>query len=447
MERRVTDHSFAEPIRLDTLILLRWIAVTGQIAAIIAALLIGVRFALWPTLIVVAVCIGVNLWASRAAPQRLTEADVTAQLVFDLLQISVLVWLTGGLSNPFALLVLAPVTIAATALSGRRTALIGVATVVLISIAGLAAPELILDGRPLVMPRLLEFAHWLAIVIGVAFFAIYAQRVSSQLAIRQNALFATRLALAREQKLQQLGGIVAAAAHEMGTPLATIKLVASELRDELDEALPERHDLAQDLVLLLQSADRCRDIMRSMGQAGKDDLLLQAAPLETVLSEAAQPHAQRGKTVRIALTATDGSRHPVIRRDPGVIHGLRNLIQNAVDFSRAQVDITAEWDAARLIVTIRDDGSGFPPHLVGRGAQSLPLPALGAHGADLRAGYEGMGLGLFIAQTLLEGSGAVMELRNADDGGAVVRLVWPIERIKADDRQAFGENPAISANH
>lgn len=430
------DRPRAEPIRRRTLVLLRWVALGGQLLAILAAWLIGVRFPVLSALALVGAGAALNLWMT-ASPARVTQSGAAWQLVFDLVQISALIGLTGGMSNPFALLMLVPVTIAATALGDRQTVMVGVVTVVMISLAGWLAAPLDHPTLDLMMPPILQLAHWVAILIGVVFFATYARRVSGELATMTDALFATQMALAREQKLQHLGGVIAAAAHEMGTPLATIKLIAAEMQDELAEALPDRTDLAEDALTLTQSADRCRDIMRSMGRAGKDDLQLHAAPLQTVLEEAAEPHTARGPAVTIRLA--DLPNAPVIRRDPGLIHGLRNIIQNAVDFAESRVTIDADWTADHLIVVVEDDGPGFPAPTLGQLADPFPVSRRNDH----RPGYEGMGLGLFIARALLEGTGARLRFDNGKDG-AKVTVLWPIARIRADDRIALRQNPQIS---
>ncbi|WBU60049.1 ActS/PrrB/RegB family redox-sensitive histidine kinase [Paracoccus albus] len=426
----------AEPIRRRTLVLLRWIALGGQLFAIIIARMMEVEFATVPALLVVAIAAALNLWMT-AMPSRVTQTSAAWQLVFDLLQISVLVALTGGLSNPFALLVLAPVTIAATALGDRQTILVGLATIIMISAAAWFAAPLQHPTLDLAMPPILQGAHLVAILIGVVFFAVYARRVSTELATTSDALSATQIALAREQKLQHLGGVVAAAAHEMGTPLATIKLIASELRDELQEALPYRTDLAEDAATLTQSADRCRDIMRSMGRAGKDDLKLHAAPLRTVLEEAAEPHTNRGIGVEILLL--DEIAQPTIRRDPGVIHGLRNIIQNGVDFAHSKVIVSASWTETELRIAITDNGPGYPQAMLSQLSDPFPI----TRRSDRRPSYDGMGLGLFIARALLEGSGARLILTNGAEG-AKADIVWPLARIIADDRQPLSANPYIS---
>ncbi|WBU56378.1 ActS/PrrB/RegB family redox-sensitive histidine kinase [Paracoccus sediminicola] len=427
----------AEPIRRRTLILIRWVALGGQIIAVSLAWLMGIRFDLAPVLVVIGIGAALNLWMT-ATTARVTHRGATGQLVFDLIQISMLIGLTGGLSNPFALLVLAPVTIAATALQDRETVLVGAATVVMISLAALLAMPLQHPRLDLSMPPVLQLAHLSAILIGVVFFAAYARRVAGELATTSDALFASQMALAREQKLQHLGGIIAAAAHEMGTPLATIKLIAAELNDELSSALPDRSDLAEDAATLAQSADRCRDILRSMGRAGKDDLKIHAAPLPTVLEEAAQPHADRGTPLRITLPP-DGV-PPTVMRDPGIIHGLRNIIQNAVDFAETKVEIEASWTDATLMIHVRDDGRGFSQAVLTRLSEPFPV----SRRSDRRGSYEGMGLGLFIARSLLESSGATLYFRNRSAQGAEVTVSWPLDRIAADDRAALRENPPIS---
>lgn len=418
----------AEPIRMRTLVLLRWFAIAGQMAAVVVARMMGIQFAITPVLVLIATAIAMNLWQVMAPRRRTSSRMAVVNLGFDVVQISSLMALTGGLTNPFALLLLAPVTVAATSLDARKTVALGTFTMALISAASLIAlPLHDADGRELVLAPTLALGHWTALMIGVVFFAGYAHRVAVELQATSNALFATQMALAREQRLQHLGGVVAAAAHEMGTPLATIKLVAAELADELGD----RPDLRADAFTLRDSAVRCAEILRSMGRAGKDDLHLRIAPLRAVLEDAAEPHAGRGPVIRIEA---DG---PSVVRDPGIIHGLRNLIQNAVDFAASQVTVESQIAEGQLTVTICDDGPGYPAAVLARVGD--PYPA-GPRPGTQRDGYEGMGLGLFIAKTLLERSGARLSFGNGEPG-AMVTVCWPLDRILADPRAPLGENP------
>jgi two-component system sensor histidine kinase RegB len=261
------------------------------------------------------------------------------------------------------------------------------------------------------------------------------------------------MALAREQKLTDLGGVVAAAAHELGTPLATIKLVSAELMHEL----ADRPELLEDARLIRDQADRCRDILRDMGRAGKDDLHLRQAPLSAALREAAEPHVARGKRVEFAFAPIEGGpdRQPTILRRPEIIHGLRNLVQNAVDFARSTVWIEGEWTDRTVTVRIIDDGDGFPLHAIGRiGDPFVRFRRPDADTATRRPGYEGMGLGLFIAKTLLERSGAALTFANATDPflvpedrpercGAVVEAVWAMADLVVPAGAALGENRRI----
>lgn len=441
-------------IKIRTLVLVRWMAIIGQIAALLIAKLwldLALPYSACGAVIIGSILANLAFMALLPPSHRLSTRGVLVILTFDLAQLAVLLALTGGLHNPFALLVLAPVTIAATGLTNRATAILGAATILSVTLFALFhLPLRTASGEDLKVPPMLEFGYWFAIVIGVGFLAIYTRRIAQEIRSMSEALMATQMALARSQKLTDLGGVVAAAAHELGTPLATIKLVSAEMIDELEDH-PKLAELREDAVLIRDQADRCRDILRSMGRAGKEDLHLRHAPLDTVLHEAAEPHMSRGKTVIIDLDFPSQSVHhqPQIRRAPEILHGLRNLIQNAVDFATTTVWIEGEWSADRITLRIIDDGPGYPPNLLGR----IGDPFLRARPEEARPrpGYEGMGLGLFIAKTLLERSGAKLHFANGADpflaeterparSGAIVEVSWPRHLIEAPKDRALGEN-------
>lgn len=443
-------------VRLRTLVILRWIAILGQTVAIVVALRqFDLDLDLGLCFLAVGAAIVANLVAVFVYPEnkRLTEAEVASMLLFDISQLVFLLFLTGGLNNPFALLILAPVTISATALSARTTALLGSLSIVGVTIlANWHVPLNTTSGAVMAMAEDFVTGFWVAIVIGVVFLAAYAQRVTSEIHAMSQALAATQMALEREQKLTDLGGVVAATAHELGTPLATIKLVSSELADDL----AGHPDALEDVRLIAEQADRCRDILRSMGRAGKDDLHLRHAPVAAVLREAAEPHGDRGKVILYDIGG-DGPQ-PVIRRRPEIIHGLRNLIQNAVDFAQSTVWVDISWTETRLTVRIVDDGQGFSTEVMSR----IGDPFVRRRRRDPRRqdGYDGMGLGLFIAKTLLERSGAELTFANAREpfearpapgqkAGALVEARWPRGRLAEGaqaDRQALGQNVPFEAS-
>lgn len=449
-------------VRLRTLTLLRWLATGGQLAAIlVASLVFRLQIPVAGCLLVVALSVAFNLLIEYIFPQntRLGERQALLLLVFDMAQLSLLLFLTGGLNNPFAILILAPVTISASVLELRSTIIVGVLGILMVSVlVPFNLPLQTPSGQALEAPALLQNGFWLSIVIAILFLGAYSRRVATEIRTMSDAVMAAQIALTREQKLTDLGGVVAAAAHELGTPLATVMLVSTEMIAEL-HGQPALQDDAR---LIRDQADRCREILRSMGQAGKDDLHLRQAPLIAVLREASEPHLSRGKSVSIALggAEAEGDRQPLIYRRPEIIHGLRNLVQNAVDFAADRVWVEARWDSAGIIVVVADDGPGFPLNLIGRiGDPFLRVrrPAVDtAAEHDSRPGYEGMGLGLFIAKTLLERSGAQVSFQNGarpaqgkdlafpkDWSGAVVTLRWSRAAIESPAEGGLGENRAI----
>ena len=444
-------------IRLRTLIMLRWVAIAGQLVAIaVAQFGFQVQLNIGLCYLAIGAAIIANLVSVFVYPEnkRLSEGEAMMTLLFDIAQLAFLIYLTGGLNNPFALLVMAPISIAATALTLRSTLILGGTAIALMALLAVEYQPLRTEmGFILRMPDIFRYGFLVAIVIGVAFLAIYARRISLEMATMSDALLATQMALSREQKLTDLGGVVAAAAHELGTPLATIKLVSAELMEELED----RPDLLEDARLIRDQADRCRDILRSMGRAGKDDLHMRRAPLDSVLREAAEPHRDRGKKIHFDLAPAPGgdSQQPTILRRPEIIHGLRNLVQNAVDFASGNVWVSARWGQQRIRITIVDDGKGFPPQLLGRIGDPFMRARSTPSDRTVRPGYEGMGLGLFIAKTLLERTGAEITFANAGDGqatgpfrnrrsGAMVEAVWPQDRLTApQDGAGLGENQPI----
>ncbi len=442
-------------IRLRTLIVLRWAAITGQIIAItVAQRLYNLQLELGLCYLAIGASVIANLIAIFVFPEnkRLNETEAMLMILFDICQLSFLLFLTGGLNNPFAVLILAPVTISAAVLHLRSTLVLGGIALIFISLLPIYhIPLRTEDGIVLRIPDVFLFGFWVAMVIALVFLSVYARRVTTEMHAMSEALLATQMALAREQKLTDLGGVVAAAAHELGTPLATIKLVSAELMEELDD----QDSLREDAELIRDQADRCRDILRSMGRAGKDDLHLRSAPMMTVLREAAEPHLDRGKEIHFAAAPGLGgeTQQPTILRKPEVIHGVRNLVQNAVDFAKSEVWVEGEWTDDTLTVRIADNGKGFPLQVIGRIGDPFMRRRKSAAERAQRPEYEGMGLGLFIAKTLLERSGAELQFANGtdpfltdteapDQSGAIVEVTWARAQIEPHQRPE-AENPRI----
>ena len=358
-------------VRLRTLLILRWLAIIGQtFTVMIAHFYLGLQIELGLCFLAIGASVLLNVIAMTMFPQNqhLGDRDAMLMLMFDVAQLGFLLFLTGGLNNPFALLILAPVTISAAALSLQST--------------------LILDAFAVVM--------------------------------------------------------------------VTIKLVSTELAEDLRD----HPDYAQDLQLLRDQADRCRDILRSMGRIGKNDLHVRSAPFQAIVREAAEPHETRGIAMKYDFSGEHKTldEQPIMWRKPEIIYGLRNLIQNAVDFAHETIWIEGRWTKHEIRLRITDDGVGYPPDLLGR----LGDPFLRHRSWDtdiVRPGYEGMGLGLFIAKTLLARSGAKIRFWNApqpffigkdriEKGGAVVEVIWPYARVGLLDEEMaapLSENQPIEA--
>ncbi|WP_372426613.1 ActS/PrrB/RegB family redox-sensitive histidine kinase [Salinarimonas chemoclinalis] len=415
----------ARRLRLDTLVRLRWLAVIGQSAAVA-----GVHFGLGYSLPFGAcfVLIAASAWLNLAlrvrypASHRLSDDAATFLLAFDVAQLAALLFLTGGLQNPFAILFLAPVLISATALTPRRTLLLGALVVACATALGFAhLPLPWREGEVLELPFVYVVGVWAAILLGTGFTGVYAWRVAEEARQLSQALAATELVLAREQHLSQIDGLAAAAAHELGTPLATIALVAKEL----SKRLAGNDELAEDVTLLREQVERCRGILGQLTSRGEeaDGEFLERMTLMHLVEDLVDPMRGIGVAIRVAR-AGEGP-PPRGRRNAGLVYGLTNLLDNAVDFAEDEVVVEAGWDDRQVWIEIRDDGPGFPAEVLLR----LGEPYVTTRGHDKRGPEEeaaGHGLGVFIAKTLIERTGAQLTLTNgrAPEVGAIARVAW-----------------------
>ncbi|HEY3911460.1 MAG TPA: ActS/PrrB/RegB family redox-sensitive histidine kinase [Stellaceae bacterium] len=406
-------------ISLRTLVPIRWVAIAGQALAILTVHYgMGFHLPLAPALAVVAgsALLNVILIVHRQVARQLGERYAALCLGYDILQLAGLLYLTGGLQNPFSILILAPVTVAATILSKRPVIALSVFAVAAIS--ALALWHLPLPWRrgpePLLFPPEIVVGTWIALVLATVFIALYTWSVAQDARRLRDAVAATQLALAREQRVSAVGALAAAAAHELGSPLATIAVVAKELVHEL----PPDSPYVEDAALLLSQSERCRRILAELSQRPEEDGGSPYArlPVSVLVEAAATPHQERGVRLIFATAGAPAQDEPLVRRSPEILHGLNNLIQNAVQFARREVTVTTYWDQATVTVEIVDDGPGFLLHLLGR---------LGEPYLSTRAGAaDHMGLGIFIAQSLLERSGAKLVFDNLEEGGAHVAISW-----------------------
>jgi two-component system sensor histidine kinase RegB len=425
----------AEGLRLQTMIRLRWLAVLGQtLAVVVVGVILRFPLPLGWCLAVIALSAWLNIllslrWRSGV---RLPERHATLLLAYDILQLSALLYLTGGMANPFSFLLIVPVTVSAATLPIERTVLLG--ALALGVSAALTYWRLPLPwpfDQSIALPQLYIVGMWAAVACGMAFSALYAWRTASETRAMSKALAETESILAREQQLSALDGMAAAAAHELGTPLATIHLVASELK----RGLADPSQLDDDIDLLFTQSARCREILARLSDPDtRADAMFARQTLPAMIEEIIAPLREGRVVISVDQPEVPGAPEPVMRRNPGIRYGLGNLISNAHDFARASVDISLEWTADSIAVVIADDGPGFSADIIDRlGEPFVTTRRLPEAMARAQGGEGGMGLGFFIAKTLLERSGARVSLANKPhpEHGAIVRVDWSRGAIEA----------------
>lgn len=404
-----------------TLILIRWVGIAGQLLTVgVVHWALEYALPLAPILAVIAITAAVNTAAmlQRQSPSRLSDRDATLYLAYDIIQLAVLLYLTGGLLNPFAVLLLAPLLIGATVL--RRVAVIALTVLTLACTAILALwheplPGDLWEGGS----GLYRLGLWVALSLSAVVLTAYIWQVADEAQQMDAALSASQLALSREQRISALGGLAAAAAHELGTPLATISLVAKELGREI----PDDDPLAEDVRLLIQESQRCRRILGDLGRApeGISQTAVTRQPLTAIADQAALPHRIPGIDLIFTSGPDETSPEPRVVAGPALVHGLGNLLQNAIQFADSRVSVNVRWNRMTARLVISDDGPGYPPALLGR----LGEPYLSVRDRD----HEGMGLGIFIATTLLRRTGASVSFANSRSGGAQVAIHWDRDHL------------------
>ncbi|MFI4975631.1 MAG: ActS/PrrB/RegB family redox-sensitive histidine kinase [Caulobacterales bacterium] len=416
-------------LRTRTLIMLRWLALGGQsLALVVTGLVLKFPGPYLACFVLIAVGAAVNLSLALSPMSRRAARDWEAalQLGFDVLQLSGLIYLTGGLQNPFALLLIAPVTLAGASLPLRYAVAVGCLAVCAAVVLTFVAMPLPWPGAGLSMPALFRVGALAALVSGIVFTAGYAYQAAAEAARMELALNVTETVLAREQRLSALGALAASAAHELGTPLATISVVAKEMAREAPEG-----SLRDDALLLVAQAQRCRDILRRLAETPEaNDAVHERMSLLQFVREVLAPYATEDRVrVEAVVTGPPGMAAPDLWRRPEVLHAMTSIVENAFDFARKEILVTARFDAATITVEVRDDGPGFSPEVLAKLGEPYVTSRPGDEGS--RTGHIGMGLGFFIAKTLLERTGAAVAFRNGRRGGAIVSARWPRERMEA----------------
>ena len=450
-------------IKPKTLINLRWLAIAGQGVAIsVTYLLLGFSFNVQACIFIILFSCLVNLTSSIyfKTEKRLSAFKTFLFLSFDLTQISLLLLFSGGISNTFSMLINVPTIVSASFLPIVYLIALGIMTFLSIFILSIVYfPILDNSGDILKPPEILLIGFSVSLMITVSFLGGYARRIFLDNSSMNKALQATQVALEREKKLTALTGVVAALGHELGSPLATIKLASSELLSELDHSSP----IYQDIQLIFDQIERCKAIITDMGSFGKDDQYVKIIDFFTLLFEASQPYKELEKKINFRLNGERQSENglsikvreiPFVRREPELIHGIRNIIHNALKFSNSSVDINLIVTSRKIILEVIDDGQGFPHDVENIiGEPFVKKSDFNSIEARIKISDEGMGLGLFIANILLERTKAKLKFSNVQQieksgikriTGAKVEISWDrfaIEVLQGEKKTKVKENP------
>jgi two-component system sensor histidine kinase RegB len=407
-------------LHLRTLIMLRWVAAVGQTATVLIVYFgLGFDFPVWFCLGAIAALVVSNAVLARRGRgrPRIRDREAVFLLGFDVVQLSVLLYLTGGLANPFVILIIAPAMVSATILSRAATIGLILLAAVCISLLGRYHLPLPWSGWPIELEPTYLLGIWTALAVAVVFIATFVWSVSEEARRMSDALAAAQSSLAREQRVSALGGLAAAAAHELGSPLATIAVIAKDLSQEVGADEP----MAEDVALLLSQSERCQEIIAGLAHAPESaagDGFGRLA-LSDIVAAAREPYLQDRSDIAIEIVRESDGGEPEMVYGPEVLHGLGNLIQNALQFANTKVTLSLSWTENEIVVGVRDDGAGFSPAV---------LATIGDPYISTRSGDgEHLGLGIFIAQTLLQRTGAELTFRNRDGAEVVIR--WPRDML------------------
>ena len=416
-----------ENLHLDkkTLVILRWIALSGQLIAVnLVYNYLNLDFPIIECHIIIFFGLVTNLFLQfKIKTNQLKDIYSSLFLIYDLIQLSGLLYLTGGILNPFSLLLIVPAIFSSTFLSMGTTIILGVITI--FSLFVLSKFYLPLPGSIEYLfsfPTFYLFGILISIIVGLLFLSYFGIRFAGETKKRSEALSKLQQVIAKEYELESLGGQAAAAAHSLGTPLATITVVAKELRKEIDRN--SKH--SKDLDLLISQTKRCGEILKQISQKEiVDDQFMNAVNLEDLLVEILRTFME--STSKEIKVNSDNDKNKInIKRSPEIIYGLRNFIDNAVKFSndKIQVEIISSIEIINII--IHDDGPGFPEDIV----NVIGEPYIRSKETSTKSG---LGLGTFLGKTLLERQGAKLSFKNNNKyGGASVSIKWNVKDLSSN---------------
>ena len=404
-----------ENIKLETLVNIRWIAIIGQLFTVsLVFYYFKFQFPFYLSLVAIFLSILLNIILEfiKSSVQRLNNFWASLSILYDLIQLAFLLYLTGGITNPFSILVIVPTTIAGTFLSKRSSLIIAIISILFLTF--LTLEYLPLPGPNIALPYHYLLGTWLSLVVGMIFLGNYAHSIADENRKRSTAFDNLEKTLARERELKSLGGLAAAAAHELGTPLSTITLVIEDLKKELGKD-PR---FIQDIDLLNSQIQRCKEILKDFSQdPNKTDTFMDNITFKDLIKEIALSF-EIPKHKNIKFKDLSIGNNIIVGRKVEMIYALRNIIDNAIKFSNTIIEIEIFSQNKKIGINISDDGDGFRQDII----QKLGEPYVNSTLVDKNK--KGLGLGIFISKTLLERTGAKILFQKSSLGGALIKVIW-----------------------
>ena len=406
-----------ENLNLDkrTLTILRYIAIFGQFIAVnIVFFYLDLKFPIKESYVVIFIGLLTNLFLQfKVKVNQLKDTYASLFLLYDLFQLSALLYLTGGILNPFSILMIIPTIVSSTFLSMGTTIILGlITTLLLFTLSFFYLP---LPGEEMDLlhfPNFYKTGIIISILIGLIFLSYFGIRFAGEKKKTSEALNKLQEVIYKEYELESLGGQAAAAAHSLGTPLATISVVAKELKKEIGE----NNELSKDIDLLISQSKRCSEILKRISKKQiEEDKFFSSVKLEDLLEEILNSFRETSSK-EINLITNDDNNKIDIQRSPEMTYGLRNFIGNAIKFSRSKVNVFLYSDAKEIKIIVNDDGPGFPEDII----KKIGEPYIKSRSKEINPN-SGLGLGTFLGKTLLERQKAkLLFRRNGELGGALV---------------------------
>jgi len=420
---RINGDSLIDP---KALVLIRWLALSGQsLALVVVFFLLDFEPPFLSALGIILVGVAVNIWqAWRTRHLTQTSAiELLLALSFDVIQLAGLLYLTGGLTNPFSILLLAPIVVSAALLDFKSTALLVILVGVCASLLSRLHLPLPLLADRFSLPPLYLVGLLAALMVSAVFISFYVWWLADKSRRTSASLAATQLVLEREQQIANLGALAAAAAHKLGSPLNTITLISHELQSRLDQQ-PSSEALTADISLLIEEAERCRVILSELDRDVNTDRFADdvTMPISQVLQSMLDAKFTELKGLLDLTTgALDDSTEPLSKPLPDLKYTLEILLDNAHDYAASAIRLDIGWTATDIDINLSDDGPGFGSNILARLGQPWNSSR------DGRGGHRG--LGLFLAVTLVNSLGGQIDIYNEEIGGAAIHITIPRERL------------------